>query len=102
IDVLGAALEERDRADRVPARRMRQPDRELGQTSPEFALGPVRNLPRVLEDLVGVERLAVVEQLLRLGKRLRRGALDTLRLSLDAAGWSCSRRTSTAPPWPTS
>jgi hypothetical protein len=38
-----------------------EPDRELGEPLPQVPLVFGRRLPRALEDLVGMERLALVE-----------------------------------------
>jgi len=49
---------------------VRQADGELGQSTPQFALGRGRRLPCVLEDLVRMERMVSVEQALRLTQGL--------------------------------
>jgi hypothetical protein len=62
-DALGAAAEQGDGAAGVTAAGVGQADRDLGQALPQVALVRRSGLPGRLEDLVGMERAAVAEQL---------------------------------------
>ncbi len=59
-------LQQGRRTGRVAAQYVSQADGQLGQTLPEVAFGLRRRLPGRLQDLVGVERAAGVEQALGL------------------------------------
>jgi hypothetical protein len=91
LEVLRAAPKQRGRARRIASRGVRQPDRELSQPAPQFALGRWCRLPCVLEDLVRVERAVPVEQALRLAQGLLGRTNDALWLALDAGSAALER-----------
>ena len=78
-DPIGAPAEQRDRAAGITPVRVRQPDRDLGQALPEIAFGGRSGLPRRLEDLVGVKRAAIAQQLIRRAWPRRAGQGEVVR-----------------------
>ncbi|MCO5605450.1 hypothetical protein L7F22_059634 [Adiantum nelumboides] len=83
-DALRTAAQQRDGAAGVAALGVGQPDRELRQRPPQVAGVVARVLPGTLEDLVGVEGQARVEQALGLGDGVRGGEHQVLGHPLDA------------------
>jgi hypothetical protein len=61
-DAVGPTPEQHRGSGVVPAKRVGQPDSELGQPLPQVALGVRSCLPGGLQHLVGVERTTFVQE----------------------------------------
>ena len=77
-DPLGAAPEQGHGPAGIAPLRVRQPDRDLGQSLPQVAFTGRAGLPRCLEDLVRVKRAPRAQQLVGQPGRVRPGEREVV------------------------
>jgi len=107
-DPQGTPAEQRDGTTGIAAVRVRQPDRDLGESLPQVAFAGRRGLPRRLEDLVRVKRASRAQQLVGQPGRVRAGQREVVRnpgfagRGLLMAEWSAQRIARAGVPRPAS